>query len=149
MIGHHVAQAAGGIVEAATPFHADGFGGGDLHMIDAVAVPHRLEQAIGKAERQDVLHGFLAQEMVDAEHLVLVQHLGHGGIERDGAGQIVAEGFFHDDPAPALAFALLDQASLAQVEQDRFEEARSGGQVEQHVALGAIALVQLVQHAAQ
>lgn len=75
-------------------------------MVDAVAIPHRLEQAVGETERENVLHGFLAQEMIDAEHLIFVQHLGNRGIEMLGAGQIVAEGFFHDYPAPAFAFVL-------------------------------------------
>jgi hypothetical protein len=41
-------------------------------MVDEVAVPDRLEQAIGKAERQDVLGRFLAEKVVDAENPVLV-----------------------------------------------------------------------------
>lgn len=66
-----------------------------------------------------------------------------------GAGQIVAERFLHDHPPPALAFALFDQTGFAQIEQHRLEETRSGSQIEQHIALGAVALVQFLQHAIQ
>ena len=55
----------------AAAFHADRFGHGDLHMVDAVAVPDRLEHAIGKAQRHDVLDRFFAEEVVDPENLVL------------------------------------------------------------------------------
>jgi hypothetical protein len=36
--------------------HSDGFRHRDLDMVDAVAVPDRLEQAVGEAQRHDVLH---------------------------------------------------------------------------------------------
>ncbi|MCW0416748.1 hypothetical protein NB689_002502 [Xanthomonas sacchari] len=149
VVGHHVTQAAGGVVEAAAPFHADGLGRGDLHMVDAVAVPHRLEQAVGEAEGEDVLHRFLAEEMVDAEHLVLVQHAADDGVELACALQVVAERLLHDHPAPAAAGALLDQPGRPQLFDHRREEARRGGQVEQHVAAGAVLRADLLQQRAQ
>ena len=39
MIGHHVAEGAGGFVEAAAMLHADGFRGRDLHVVYVVAIP--------------------------------------------------------------------------------------------------------------
>jgi hypothetical protein len=42
-------------------------------MINPVAVPNRLEQPVGKAERHDALDRVLAKKMVDPENLVLVQ----------------------------------------------------------------------------
>ena len=33
-------------------------------------VPHRLEQRVGEAQRQDVLDRLLAQVVVDAEHVL-------------------------------------------------------------------------------
>ena len=75
MVGHHVAQRAGRFVELAAPLDADGFGHCDLHMIDAVAIPQRLEQAIGEAQRHDVLHRLFAQEMIDAVDLIFAQRL--------------------------------------------------------------------------
>ena len=74
MVRHHVAQCAGFLIEAATGFHADGFGDGDLHVVDAVAVPHRLEHPVGEAQRHDVLHRLLAEEMIDAVDLMLLAH---------------------------------------------------------------------------
>ena len=45
----------------------------DLDIVDVPAVPDRLEQAVGEAKREDVLDGLLAEEVVDAEDLGLVE----------------------------------------------------------------------------
>ena len=47
----------------------------DLDVVDEVAVPDRLEQAVAEAEGQNVLRRLLAEEMVDAEDLVLGEDL--------------------------------------------------------------------------
>ena len=60
-------------VVAAAVLHAHGLGHGDLHVVDVAPVPDRLEQGVGEAERQDVLHRLLAQVVVDAEDLALVE----------------------------------------------------------------------------
>jgi hypothetical protein len=52
---------------------AEVLGGGDLDVVDVVAVPHRLEQEVGEAEREDVLHRLLAEVVVDAEDLRLAE----------------------------------------------------------------------------
>ena len=73
MVGHHVAQRAGGVVEAAARADVDRLGGGDLDMVDVAVVPHRLEQRVGEARDHDVLHRFLAEEMVDPVDLALAR----------------------------------------------------------------------------
>ena len=72
MVRHHVPQRAGLVVEFAAALDADRLGGGDLHMIDMVTVPNRLEHEVGEPQDHDVLHRLLAEEVVDAEDLVLV-----------------------------------------------------------------------------
>ena len=62
---HHVAQRAGGIVEPAAMLDADGLRDRDLHVIDVIAVPQRLEDRIREAQDHDVLHGLFAEIMVD------------------------------------------------------------------------------------
>ena len=96
---HHVAIGAGRLVEAGALAEPQRLGHVDLHVVDEVAVPDRLEQAVGEAERQDVLRRFLAEEMVDAEDLLLGEDLMQLGVQRHRAGQIGAEGLFHDDAA--------------------------------------------------
>ena len=46
------------------------------------AVPDRLEEAVGEAQREDVLRGLLAEEVVDPEDRVLVEELVEGAVER-------------------------------------------------------------------
>ena len=79
VVRHHVAQRARRLVELcrarSTPTT---LGGGDLHVVDAVAVPDRLEHAVGEAERHDRLHRLLAEEMIDPVDLALVQGLRAG-----------------------------------------------------------------------
>jgi hypothetical protein len=71
VVGHHVPHGARRFVKFAAGFDPERLGNGDLHVIDAVPVPDRLEQPVGETQRHDVLDGFLAQEMVDAIDLVL------------------------------------------------------------------------------
>ena len=61
MVLHHVAHRTRGIVIGASPFHADGFGHGDLHVVDVFGLPQRLEQYVGKAHGHQVLDRLLAQ----------------------------------------------------------------------------------------
>jgi hypothetical protein len=93
VILHHVAQGAGPIVIAAAMFHAHFFGDGDGHVVHITPVPDRLEQRIGKAERQDVLHRLFAQIMVDAEDLGFLKTRGEGAVQRQRRIQVVPDRF--------------------------------------------------------
>ena len=70
---HHVAQRAGLLVVGRAMLDAQRLGGGDLHVVDVAAVPDRLEDAVGEAQHQQVLHGLLGQVVVDAVDLPLVE----------------------------------------------------------------------------
>jgi len=96
---HHVAERASRLIEAGPRAEAQRLGHIDLHMVDEVPVPDRLEQAVGEAERQDVLRRFLAQEVVDPEDLLLGEDFMQPGVQRHRAGEIGAEGLLHDDAA--------------------------------------------------
>ena len=94
---HHVPVGAGLLVESGSFTETQLLGHIDLHVIDEVAVPDRLEQSIGEAECKNVLRRFLAEEVVDAEDLVFIEDLVQPGIQRDRALEIGAERFLHDD----------------------------------------------------
>ncbi len=84
MVLQHVAQRAGLLVERPTAFDADGLGCRDLDVVDVVAVPGGLEDAIAEAEDEDVLHRLLAKVVVDAEDLVFGEHLVDLIVQRPG-----------------------------------------------------------------
>ena len=72
---HHVAHGAEFLVEPAAALDAELLGHRDLHVLDVRAVPDRLDERVGEAEVEQVLHRLLAEEMVDAEDRALVEHL--------------------------------------------------------------------------
>ena len=98
MVLHHVAQRAGFVVEAVAAFEPHGLADGDLHMVDTLRVPQRLEHRVGEAQRHQVLDRFLAQIVVDAENPVFVERAGDRIVDDARAGEIVAERLFEADP---------------------------------------------------
>ena len=109
----HVAEGARRLVERGAGPDLEGFGNVDLDVGDVLPVPDGLEQAVREAKRKDVLGRLLAEEVVDAEDLPLVEHLLHHSVERLGALEVGAERLLHDDPGP------LREAGLAQCLDDR------------------------------
>ncbi len=85
---------------AAAALHANGFGYGNLYVIDITAVPDRLEDSVGETESHNVLNGFLAQIMVDPVDLLFVRHFEDLLIQNLRRFQIVTERFFNNDSAP-------------------------------------------------
>ena len=76
MVLHHVAQRAGLLVVAGPRADAFLLGDGDLHVVDVLLVEQRLEDAVGEAQHEDVLDGFLAEVVIDAVDLPFVEDLG-------------------------------------------------------------------------
>ena len=67
----HVAVGAGLLVEAGAVVDRERLGHVDLHVVDVVAVPDRLEHAVGEAQRDQVLDRLAAEEVVDPEDALL------------------------------------------------------------------------------
>ncbi len=59
------------LVVAGAALDPDRLGDGDLDVVDELAVPDRLEDAVREPQREHVLDGLLAEVVVDAEDLVL------------------------------------------------------------------------------
>ena len=74
MILDHVSHCACFFIVAAAAFDAERLGDGDLHVIDVRAVPQRLQQNVGEAQRHEILHRFLAEIVVDAEDIAFEKH---------------------------------------------------------------------------
>ena len=144
----HVAGGADAVVVAGPATDADVLGHGDLHVVDVVGVPDRLEQLVGEAHRQDVLDRLLAEVVVDPEDRARREDVAEDAVELAGRLEVVAERLLDHHPAPR-AVALLGQAVLLELPDDGAEEARRDREVEGVVAAGAPLLVELLDRAAQ
>ncbi len=143
MVLHDVAQGAGFFVEGAAAFDADAFRRGDLDVVDEVAVPDGLEDAVGKAKDQHVLHGFLAEVVIDAEDLVLAEDGVDVVVQFFGAFKVVAEGLFNDD-ANGADFRLR-HVVRAETMNDVGEVVGRGGEIKEPIAAGAVVAIELAQ----
>ncbi len=112
MVLNHVPQSARFLVITAAPAHAQVFADGDLNVIYRFPVPEAFENRIRKTEHQNVLHRFLAEIMINAEDLLFLREARQFRVQLRGRFQIVTEGFFHDDPLPALDRLLVQDARL-------------------------------------
>jgi len=77
-----MSQCAGRVVEAAPMPDTEFFIHGNLDVVDMVAIPYRLEHAVGEAQHQDVLHRLLAEIMIDPIDLLLFHQFEQFAVER-------------------------------------------------------------------
>ena len=101
---------AGLIVESASALHAEIFRHRDLHALDMVAIPERLQKRVGEPEEQHVADGLLAQVMVDAKYRLTRRNVpSRIAIQLARRGQVGPERLFHDDAGAfrAIRFAEL------------------------------------------
>src|ERR1700685_1158063 len=96
MVLHHVANRAYLLVESAASLHTEVLGHRDLDVLNVFAIPDRLEKRVGKTEVQNVLHGLLAQIVIDAKNRGFIEYRVQGAIERLSAVQIPAKRLLHD-----------------------------------------------------
>ena len=126
-------------VISAAVFHPHALCGGDLHVVHVPAVPNRLEDGIGEAEDQNVLHGFFAEIMVDAINLSLVKDLVHLSAEFSRGREIPSERLLDHDSCPSRAGLILArQAAGADLANDRRIEIRASRKVKDAVLGGSV-----------
>jgi hypothetical protein len=125
----HVAHRAVVVVVVAAAFHAHGLGHGDLHLLDVPRIPDRLEHRIAEAQREQVLHAFLAEVVVHPVDARLVEDLRHAVVDHVRAGEVVADGLLQHRARTGAGEPL-----RGQLRADVAVEARRGGEVVDHVA---------------
>ena len=96
MILEDVARRADFLIEATAPSHTEVLRHRDLHVVDVIPVPDRLEERIGKPEVEQVLHRLLAEKVIDAIDRGLGEELMERPIEGLRRGEVAPKGFFHD-----------------------------------------------------
>jgi len=107
----HVAEGSRALVEAGSAADRERLRHVDLDVVDVLAVPDGLEHPVREAQREDVLHGFLAEEVVDPEDLRLVEDAVDDRVERASRGEAGAERLFQDDPPVACETARAERLS--------------------------------------
>jgi len=113
-------------------------GNGDLHTIDVIPVPERLEDRVGEPLDEKVLHGLLAKIMVDPEYLRLLKHAGDHPVELLRRGQIPPERLFdHHLRLHRRPQVPLSQARRPQVFQNRLKHRGRSRDVEQRLQVAA------------
>ena len=132
MVRHHVAQCADLFVKATAALGTYSFGRCDLDVVDMVAIPERLKNAVGKAQHQDILNRFFAEEVIDPIDLVFRQHPEDLGVKGLRRRKIVPKGLFDDHPAPRF-LRLVVQSCVTELFDDWPEEALADSQIVQNI----------------
>src|SRR5689334_8759249 len=142
MIGHHVPQCSCHIKVAAAFFHAHGFCDHDLNVINVTPVPDGLKDAVAEAENKDILHGFLAQIMVDAENLALRKDLADLAVQRLCRIKVIAERLFKYH-APPMAVFFTSQIGSPQMFHDVPKKSWTRSKIEKVIALRIAVFINL------
>src|SRR5439155_10476108 len=115
---NHVAERTGGFVKTTAALDAERFGGGNLHVVDVVAIPERLKDAVAKAENEQVLHRIFAEVVVNAVDLIFFKDIVDNLVEFLGGGEVAAKRFFDDDADPRLGITGARKAGAAELLDD-------------------------------
>ena len=102
MVLHHVANNPGVVVVSAPQFDPELFSDRDLNVFDVAPIPDGLKGGIPKAKDHDVLHGLLAEVMIDAVNLRFLDVLAEFRVQLSGACKVVAKRLLDDDPPPGI-----------------------------------------------
>ena len=137
MVLEDVADRARLLVERRPALDPDRLGDRDLHVVDELAVPDRLEDPVREPQRQHVLDGLLAEVVVDPEDLPLGEVLRDERVQLAGGGEVVPERLLDDQPVPAAA-----RRHPGDHPDERLERPRRHGEVVEAVALRPTLLVE-------
>src|SRR5271157_4891836 len=119
-----------------------------VELIDVSPVPDRLKDSVAEAEHHDVLHGFLAEIMIDPINLVLREHGLDVLVEGQCRVEILSERLLDDHSAPA-AVLLLGQARPSELPNDLTKKLGRCRHIKKIVLTGPVLLVDRIQRLAQ
>ena len=142
---HDVAERPCRLVEPAPVLDAQTLGHGYLDLFDVPSVPDGLEDGVGEAEGEDVLHRLLAHVVVDPEDLVFFEGGVHLLVEGQRTGQVPSVGLLHHHPHERASLGRSGAGVLGQRPGHQTEHTGDGGQVVEAVAPGPVVTVGLVQ----
>ena len=103
MVLHHVTHGADAVVKCSSSTDSFLFGDGDLDVVDQVTIPDWFPDGVGKAEVEKILDCLFPEVVIDTEEVGFVKAGVKVGDELVGGGEVVAEGFFHNDTGGEMA----------------------------------------------
>src|SRR5258708_19529993 len=112
-------------------------------MVNVAPIPDWLENAIGEAKNQDILHRFLAKVVIDAIDLLFAKDPGHLAIQFSGRNQVMPERLLDNDTRPAFAVAI--QAGCAKLLNNLRILAGRRRKIKNAISAGPPRLIQFVQ----
>ena len=145
----HVAGCAALVVIAGAVVGADGFADGDLDVVDVFVVPDRLENRVGETHDHQVLNGFLAEIMVDAEDLLFLEIFSRTALRCSADLRSRPKGFSMMMRWKPGDLSVCACKALAEAGDDAFENLRGGGDVEEAVAGGVVGFVEFLEPGGQ
>ena len=110
MVLHHIAHRTRLIIIPPAPTDTNGFGNGDLNVINELRIPQRFKQHVAKPHSHQVLNCFFAQIVINAINLIFAEMFGQGCVQGTRGFQILAKGFFNNDAAVTLRDIMIMQA---------------------------------------
>src|SRR6185295_7523472 len=122
---------ADGVVEVAAVLDSEALGHRDLHALEVVAAPERLQHRVGETQVEDLVRAHLSEEVIDAKQLRLVDVLVELVRKLPRRRAVVTERLLDDDAS------VLGQSRLRQALDDCAEEERRDLEVEDR-ALGTV-----------
>jgi len=103
VILYYVADGAGLLIERAPALDPKVLRHRDLDTLDMVAIPQGFEHCIAETEVHHIMHGTLAEEMVQTEDGLFFESPKQDAVEFPGRISIAAERFFDNDARPVAA----------------------------------------------
>src|SRR6202051_2967889 len=105
----HVADRPGVVVELPPPLDPELFCHRNLHTLDVIPVPDRLQKAIGEAKEQKIENRLFTEVVVDTKNSRFGKHGMKSGIQLLRRGKIVSKGLFDNDSRIFYAVRLCEK----------------------------------------
>src|SRR6266576_1791507 len=97
MVLYNVANSAGLIVKTSAALYAEIFRHGNFHALDVMAIPEGFDKGVGETEGQEGVNCSLAQVVVNAKDVGLIERPTQCLVQPLRRREIVPERFFDDD----------------------------------------------------
>jgi hypothetical protein len=92
-----IADRPGGVIKVTSSFDPELLRHCDLHTLDVIPVPDRLQKAIGEAKEQKIENRFFTEVVVDPKDSRFRKHRVKCSVQQLSRGKVVSKGLLDDD----------------------------------------------------